>query len=130
MLNGVTKLNLDVKGRLAIPSRYRERLQEDCAGRLVVTLDPERDTIEQMMHYKQDLHPSFRMLTGTPGQIDAIAKAFRVYYSKAEDEDDPENYLLDHSIVFYLLDDQGEFVDFFTQSANVNDIARKIKDYR
>lgn len=42
MLNGVTKLNLDVKGRLAIPSRYRERLLEDCAGRLVVTLDPER----------------------------------------------------------------------------------------
>ena len=42
MLNGVTKLNLDAKGRLAIPSRYRERLQEDCAGRLVVTLDPEK----------------------------------------------------------------------------------------
>jgi MraZ protein len=42
VLNGVTKLNLDAKGRLAIPSRYRERLQEDCAGRLVVTLDPEK----------------------------------------------------------------------------------------
>lgn len=42
MLNGVTKLNLDVKGRLAIPSRYRERLTESCAGRLVVTLDPEK----------------------------------------------------------------------------------------
>ncbi|MDX2504072.1 MAG: division/cell wall cluster transcriptional repressor MraZ [Gammaproteobacteria bacterium] len=42
MINGVTKLNLDVKGRLAIPSRYRERLMQDCAGRLVVTLDPER----------------------------------------------------------------------------------------
>lgn len=42
MLNGVTKLNLDAKGRLAIPSRYRERLTADCAGRLVVTLDPDR----------------------------------------------------------------------------------------
>ena len=42
MLNGVSKLNLDAKGRLAIPSRYRERLMRDCAGRLVVTLDPER----------------------------------------------------------------------------------------
>lgn len=42
MLNGVTKLNLDVKGRLAIPSRYRERLMDDCSGRLVITLDPER----------------------------------------------------------------------------------------
>ncbi len=42
MLNGVSKLNLDAKGRLAIPSRYRERLMDDCAGRLVVTLDQER----------------------------------------------------------------------------------------
>ena len=42
MLNGVSKLNLDVKGRLAIPSRYRDRLLEDCNGRLVVTLDQER----------------------------------------------------------------------------------------
>ena len=42
MLNGVSKLNLDAKGRLAIPSRYRERLMRDCAGRLVVTLDAER----------------------------------------------------------------------------------------
>ena len=42
MLNGVTKLNLDAKGRLAIPSRYRERLTADCAGRLIVTLDPDR----------------------------------------------------------------------------------------
>lgn len=42
MLNGVSKLNLDAKGRLAIPSRYRDRLMQDCAGRLVVTLDQER----------------------------------------------------------------------------------------
>lgn len=42
MLNGVSKLNLDAKGRLAIPSRYRDRIMEDCAGRLVVTLDQER----------------------------------------------------------------------------------------
>jgi len=42
MLNGVSKLNLDAKGRLAIPSRYRERLMDDCAGHLVVTLDQER----------------------------------------------------------------------------------------
>ncbi len=42
MLNGVTKLNLDVKGRMAIPSRYRERLVDDCAGHLVITLDTEK----------------------------------------------------------------------------------------
>lgn len=42
MLNGVTRLSLDVKGRLAIPSKYREQLLEECEGRLVVTVDHER----------------------------------------------------------------------------------------
>jgi len=42
VLNGVNRLNLDVKGRMAIPSRYRERLMDMCAGRLVITLDTEK----------------------------------------------------------------------------------------
>jgi MraZ protein len=33
---------LDNKGRLAVPTKYRERLQESCAGRLVVTIDLDR----------------------------------------------------------------------------------------
>ena len=40
MFRGHSYLALDGKGRLAIPARYRELLQAQCAGRLVVTLDP------------------------------------------------------------------------------------------
>lgn len=39
MFRGVNRLNLDAKGRLAVPTRYRERLQERCASELVVTID-------------------------------------------------------------------------------------------
>ncbi len=39
MFRGVTQLNLDAKGRLAIPTRYRERLREQCGSRLVITVD-------------------------------------------------------------------------------------------
>lgn len=42
MFRGVNRLNLDAKGRLAIPTRYRGRLQEECASQLVITVDPER----------------------------------------------------------------------------------------
>jgi MraZ protein len=34
---GETAINLDAKGRLAIPSRYREPIQEQCEGQLVLT---------------------------------------------------------------------------------------------
>ncbi|HET7673992.1 MAG TPA: division/cell wall cluster transcriptional repressor MraZ [Gammaproteobacteria bacterium] len=39
MFRGVNNLALDAKGRLAIPTRYRERLAEHCAGQVVVTVD-------------------------------------------------------------------------------------------
>jgi MraZ protein len=42
MFRGANKLTLDVKGRLAMPTRYRERLQERCGGKLVVTVDKDQ----------------------------------------------------------------------------------------
>ena len=42
MFRGANKLNLDAKGRLAIPTRYRDRLRECCASELVVTVDKDR----------------------------------------------------------------------------------------
>jgi MraZ protein len=38
VFRGEYSLSLDAKGRLAIPSRYRDRLVEDCGGQLVVTI--------------------------------------------------------------------------------------------
>ena len=38
MFRGECSLSLDAKGRLAIPSRYRERLTELCGGKLIVTI--------------------------------------------------------------------------------------------
>ncbi len=38
MFRGVSNLNLDAKGRMAMPSRYRDRLAA-CEGKLVVTVD-------------------------------------------------------------------------------------------
>lgn len=39
MFRGATKVTLDAKGRMAIPTRYRERLATRCGGQLVATVD-------------------------------------------------------------------------------------------
>ncbi|WP_455217026.1 division/cell wall cluster transcriptional repressor MraZ [Kaarinaea lacus] len=39
MFRGVNALNLDAKGRMAIPTRYRQRLADSCHGQMVVTVD-------------------------------------------------------------------------------------------
>lgn len=39
MFRGTSAINLDAKGRLAMPSRYRDELEQRCAGHLVITVD-------------------------------------------------------------------------------------------
>ncbi|MEJ2631604.1 MAG: division/cell wall cluster transcriptional repressor MraZ [Acidihalobacter sp.] len=72
MFRGVTNLNLDAKGRVAIPARYRERLLESCGGRLVVTIDrdgcllvyplTEWERIEAALMSRPNMDPQVRSL--------------------------------------------------------------------
>jgi MraZ protein len=42
VFRGIAQLNLDSKGRLAVPARHRDALLERCAGHLVITADADR----------------------------------------------------------------------------------------
>lgn len=46
MFRGINQLNLDAKGRAALPAKYRDRLRELCDGNLVLTIDPTNSTKE------------------------------------------------------------------------------------
>lgn len=72
MFRGVAHLSLDSKGRLAVPSRYREALLVRCAGRLVITADfdkclllypqPDWEPIQQKLMSLSSLNPRIRDL--------------------------------------------------------------------
>lgn len=42
MFRGISLLNLDPKGRIAMPTKYRELLNTSCASKLIVTIDTEQ----------------------------------------------------------------------------------------
>jgi len=42
MFRGANKLTLDAKGRMVMPTRYRDRLQERCGCKLVITVDKDQ----------------------------------------------------------------------------------------
>ena len=42
MFRGINPLSLDSKGRLSMPAKYRDRLREECARQLVLTIDRDR----------------------------------------------------------------------------------------
>lgn len=74
---------------------------------VLVTVDPERDTPEALKSYlESDAFPRGTVgLTGTPEQVAATLKAYRVYARKVAQGDD---YTMDHSNVIYLMNPQGE----------------------
>ncbi|MEM7401780.1 MAG: division/cell wall cluster transcriptional repressor MraZ [Pseudomonadota bacterium] len=42
MFQGINDLNLDAKGRMSLPARYRDSIQASCEGSLVITVDVDR----------------------------------------------------------------------------------------
>jgi protein SCO1/2 len=84
-----------------------------------VTVDPERDTPEQMANYLQAFDPRITGLTGNREQIDGLLKAFKVYSKKVGEGDD---YAMDHSAAVYLLDSNANFVgtaDYHEKDATI-----------
>jgi MraZ protein len=72
MFRGATKVTLDDKGRMVLPTRFRERLHERSAGKLVLTVDrdqclllyplPDWEQIERKLMSLPSLHPQARRL--------------------------------------------------------------------
>ncbi|KAH7292419.1 hypothetical protein KP509_29G067200 [Ceratopteris richardii] len=86
-----------------------------------ITVDPERDSVEQIREYVTEFHPRLIGLTGSLEGIRQVARDYRVYYAKAGEED--SDYLIDHSIIMYLMNPQMEFVKHFGKNYDVSSLA-------
>jgi len=74
-----------------------------------VSVDPERDTPEQMRRYLSNFDSRIQGFTGDPAAVATAAKAYRVYYQKVPQEGG--GYTIDHSSAIYLFDKAGHFVE-------------------
>ncbi|MBP0440420.1 SCO family protein [Tianweitania sediminis] len=72
-----------------------------------ISVDPERDGPEEMKQYISAFDNRIIGLTGTVEQIDAAAKAFKIYYAKVPLENG--DYTMDHTASVLLMDGQGKF---------------------
>jgi protein SCO1/2 len=71
-----------------------------------ITVDPARDTPEVLKAYMALFDPSFVALRGSPEQLEATAKDFKVYYKKVEGKT-ATSYTMDHSAASFVYDTQG-----------------------
>jgi protein SCO1/2 len=94
----------DIAQALAALGPLAARLQP-----LFITVDPARDTPEVIGSYARSFDPRVVGLTGTPAEIERVARAFKVYYSVQRTGDGPGDYLLDHSAFLYVMRPDGRF---------------------
>jgi len=95
---------------LAEISDVLRRLPDKPIKTLFVTVDPERDTPALMAEYVGSFDKRVIGLSGSPAEIAAVEKAYRVYARKGPTQANGD-YSMDHSSVVYLMDADGAFVE-------------------
>jgi protein SCO1/2 len=95
---------------------------------ILISVDPERDTPAAMKAYVAAFGPQFRGLTGTPEQVAAVVKAYKVYAKKVPLEGSALGYTMDHSSLIYLYGPDGAFVTAFDPSLDGPALAAKLKE--
>jgi protein SCO1/2 len=95
---------------------------------LFVTVDPARDSPAAMADYVSSFDARFVGLSGSPEQIAAAEKAYRVYARKGPPQSDG-GYSMDHSSIVYLMDKNGLFVESLDLQRPAEDTAKELSAY-
>jgi protein SCO1/2 len=93
---------------------------------LFITLDPERDTPQLLAQYVPAFDKRFVGLYGTPEQIAATAKEFKVFYAKVPGKD-ANGYTLDHTAGSYVFDRDGRLRLFIRSGQGQDTIVHDLK---
>jgi protein SCO1 len=97
---------------------------------IFITLDPERDTPPVVTGYVMNFSPRFVGLTGSPEQIAEAAKAYRVTYSKFQEEGaKPDDYSIDHLALVFLMGKDGEYLTHFAYGTPAAKMAETLRRY-
>jgi cytochrome oxidase Cu insertion factor (SCO1/SenC/PrrC family) len=103
-----------------VPAASAQRVQP-----IFITLDPERDTAAVLKDYITSFDPRLVALTGSPAEIEAVLKAYRVYSRKADAQAGGE-YLMDHSTFTYVMGPDGGYATHFSHGTTPEEMAKSL----
>jgi protein SCO1/2 len=93
---------------------------------LLVSVDPERDTPEQLQRYVHAFNPDFGAVTGKPEEIARLSREFGVAVVKVDLAGG--DYTVDHSAAVFLLNGQGQRVALFTPPFEIQAVAADLRN--
>jgi len=96
-----------------------------------ISVDPKRDTPSRIKEYCQRFSKNMRGFTSdSEEKVKEVTKKYRAYYSKAPapEGSSPDDYLVDHSIIIYLLGPSGEFIEHFGRDKTAEQVVQSIRE--
>ena len=82
MFRGTHQHNMDSKGRLSVPSRFREWLEVHCHGQLVITIDRDRCLVAYPLPHWEEIE---RKVAQMPSSDPSVRKFQRLFVGHAEE---------------------------------------------
>lgn len=95
---------------LSVIRQARQALPEDQRQRVVpvlISVDPERDSVERLKEYLAFFGDDFIGATGSKAQLEEVGKRYNVKWRRQESQDSALGYTMDHSASLYLVDAEG-----------------------
>lgn len=95
---------------------------------VMITLDPERDSLDKLRDYVKTFNPHFYGARGDDPAVKAMTREMGVMYARValQDKSDPEAYDIQHSGTIMLFNPEGKLTAFFTTPHHADALA---KDY-
>ncbi|MNK89408.1 hypothetical protein D3C87_1094170 [compost metagenome] len=112
--------------KMARISRQLQQQQGINVRPIFVTIDPERDTPKKLKTYVNYFASDFVGLTGSAQDIVRITDAYHVYYKKVPTGDKPDEYMMDHSTILFLIDSQGRYLKHFGRGLDEKEIEKQV----
>ena len=114
---------------LATLDRALDSLPPDLADEVqvvMVSIDPERDTVEYLREYLGYFNEEFMGLTGDPGDVARVATTYGVYFA-ANDGTAATGYTIDHTASLMVIDREGHLRLVFPPELTAEDIAADLE---
>lgn len=106
-------------------SEAMKMLNEEQAARVqgvFISVDPDRDSPHALGLFARGFYDTFIGLSGNKANLDQVARQYSVVYEKVALKDSAMGYVIDHSSVIYLIDEQGVLQHFIAHNTSSEEI--------
>ena len=105
--------------------QLRDSELENVRG-LLVSVDPERDSLIALKEYTEYFHPNIMGVTGSHEKLSEVTMLYRADYG-VHSKDDSDEYVVDHTSFVYVIDPSGRLRGLLAHESPLKDIVESVR---